>query len=45
MTNKTVLFGTAHSLEKTSLNIVNMRLVKVTLPIENIAEIYYDTKE
>jgi len=45
MTDKTVVFGTVHSIDGSLLKIVNMRLAKVSIPLENISELYYDTKE
>jgi hypothetical protein len=45
MFNNTVLLGKLQRSNDTVIEITNMRLHKMILPIKDISEIYFDTKE
>ncbi len=45
LSNRTVLFGELKSITDAELTFVNMRLDPVNLSLEDIAEVYVDSKE
>jgi hypothetical protein len=45
MNDNTVLLATVKASDPSWLDVVNMRMKKVRIPLDSITEIYYDTKE
>jgi small nuclear ribonucleoprotein (snRNP)-like protein len=43
--DRTVLFGQLKSIDSTELKFVNMRLAAVTVPLDEVSEVYLDFKE
>lgn len=45
LVDNTPLIATAQGMSQADLEVVNMRLKKIKIPLNKIYEIYYDTKE
>jgi ribosome maturation factor RimP len=45
LNDKTVILAKVLEMSQTALKVLNMRLKEVKIPLDNINEIYYDTKE
>lgn len=45
LVDNTALIATARGMGQADLDVVNMRLKKIKIPLNQIYEIYYDTKE
>jgi hypothetical protein len=45
MRNQTAVLGTVQTVTDDFLDVVNMRLTKVKIQLQDVSEIYYDTKE
>jgi hypothetical protein len=43
--NQTAVLGTIHAVGDDFLDLLNMRLTRVKIQLQDISEIYYDTKE
>jgi hypothetical protein len=45
LNDNTVILGVMQGIDPSSMQVINMRLKKVRIPLNKINEIYYDTKE
>jgi hypothetical protein len=45
LNDSTVIMATVQEINQSALQVLNMRLKKIKIPLKNINEIYYDTKE
>jgi hypothetical protein len=45
LNDSTVILGTVLGTDESLLEVLNMRLKKIKIPLQKINEIYYDTKE
>jgi ribosome maturation factor RimP len=43
--DRTVVLATLQEVDHSNLKALNMRLKKISIPMKDISEIYYDTKE
>ena len=43
--DKTVMLGRVKNVDTSFLELINMRLKNLKIPLDNIYEVYYDTKE